>query len=296
MRVLICGGTGFLGRHIVNALVQQGHDPVVRSRHSDPALDFADLTKAEDWLAHLQSVEAVVNAVGALRDTPRQSLQTLHTDAPIALFDACAQVGLRRVVQVSALGVADSATRYASTKRAADEHLLALNQADRLNGVVVRPSIIFGAGGASTELFMSLAKLPALLLPQAMQSSHVQPVAVRDLAQVLAQLATGEAPSGIVNLGGPEPLTLGSLIASLRGQMGLSPAFTLNLPRWAAELSARVGDRISSLPWCTETLTLLQSHNVTDPQTLAKLLGRESVPPGRLYATLPESQNRARKS
>ena len=40
MRVLICGGTGFLGRHIVNALMQQGHDPVVRSRHSDPALDF----------------------------------------------------------------------------------------------------------------------------------------------------------------------------------------------------------------------------------------------------------------
>ncbi|MEX8194724.1 NAD-dependent epimerase/dehydratase family protein [Comamonas guangdongensis] len=296
MRVLICGGTGFLGRHIVNALVQQGHDPVVRSRHSDPALDFADLTQADDWLAHLQSVEAVVNAVGALRDTPRQSLQTLHTDAPIALFDACAQAGVQRVVQVSALGVADSATRYASTKRAADEHLLALNQAGRLNGVVVRPSIIFGAGGASTELFMSLAKLPALLLPQAMQSSHVQPVAVRDLAQVLAQLATSEAPSGVINIGGPEALTLGSLIASLRGQMGRSSALALTMPRWAAELSARVGDRISALPWCTETLTLLQSHNVTDPQTLAKLLGREGVPPGRLYATLPESQSRTRKS
>ena len=52
MRVLICGGTGFLGRHIVNALALQDHDPVVRSRHSSPALDFAQCITPEQWLAH----------------------------------------------------------------------------------------------------------------------------------------------------------------------------------------------------------------------------------------------------
>ena len=73
MRILICGGTGFLGRHIVNALMQQGHDPVVRSRHSDPALDFAKMDSAQDWLPHLQNVDAVINAVdkGALDCTIR---------------------------------------------------------------------------------------------------------------------------------------------------------------------------------------------------------------------------------
>lgn len=290
MRILICGGTGFLGRHIVNALIHADHDPVVRSRHSDPALDFAQATTVEAWLPHLQNVDAVVNAVGALRDTPAQSLDMLHTAAPMALFDACAQAGIRRVVQVSALGVDQGDTRYASTKRAADEHLLALNAAGRLHGVVVRPSVIFGAGGASTELFLALARLPVLLLPQAMRDSFIQPVAVRDLADVLARMAVHEAPAGVVNLGGPEPVALGGLIASLRTQMGLSPAMVGHLPQWASVASAKVGDRISTLPWCSETLALLQNSNVTDPQTLAGLLDRAPVPPQRLYATLPKER------
>ncbi|MEG0448176.1 MAG: NAD-dependent epimerase/dehydratase family protein, partial [Comamonas sp.] len=177
MRILICGGTGFLGRHIVNAVAQLEHDPVVLSRHSSPPLDFAQATSPEQWLPHLQGIDVVINAVGALRNRPGQDLQTLHTAAPMALFDACAQLGIQRVVQISALGVEQSETRYASTKRAADEHLLALGAAARLNPVVVRPSVIFGAGGASSKLFLNLAKLPALLLPQLMQDSFIQPVA-----------------------------------------------------------------------------------------------------------------------
>ena len=70
----------------------------------------------------------MINAVGVLRDSAGRPLQAMHADAPIALFDACAAAGVRRVVQISALGIAHSATRYASTKRAADEHLLALTE------------------------------------------------------------------------------------------------------------------------------------------------------------------------
>ncbi|WZB69924.1 NAD-dependent epimerase/dehydratase family protein [Achromobacter xylosoxidans] len=101
------------------------------------------------------------------RDRPARTPQAMHADAPIALFDACAAAGVRRVVQISALGIAHSATRYASTKRAADEHLLALTEQGRLNGCVLRPSVVFGAGGASSQLFLALARLPALLLPRA---------------------------------------------------------------------------------------------------------------------------------
>ena len=198
MRVLICGGTGFLGRHIVNALALLDHDPVVRSRHSSPALDFGKCITPESWLEHLQGIGAVINAVGALRDKPGQDLQTLHSLAPIALFDACAQAGVRRVVQVSALGAGQSGTQYASTKRAADEHLLALGRQALLKPVVVRPSIIFGAGGASSKLFLMLANLPLLPLPAVMRRAHIQPVAVRDLAEVLAKMAISDTPSGVV--------------------------------------------------------------------------------------------------
>ena len=63
MRVLICGGTGFLGKYIVSALTQLGHDPVVRSRHTSPALDFGKCITPESWLEHLQGIGAVINAV-----------------------------------------------------------------------------------------------------------------------------------------------------------------------------------------------------------------------------------------
>ena len=293
MRVLICGGTGFLGRHIINALMQQGHDPVVRSRHSTPALDFNACTQAEQWLEHLNGIDAVINAVGALRDKPGQDLQTLHTQAPVALFDACAQAGVRRVVQVSALGSGQSSTQYASTKRAADEHLLALGVQGLLNPVVVRPSIIFGAGGASSQLFLNLAKLPVLLLPQIMRSSQIQPVAVRDLAEVLAHMATSGSPCGMVEVGGPQPLSTEAFIASLRAQMGYDQASVHALPDWMSKGSARLGDQIAAMPWCSETMALLENDNVTDPQTLATLLGRAPVAPTAMLATLPKESRHA---
>lgn len=288
MRVLICGGTGFLGKHIVNALTQQGHDPVVRSRHTDPALNFAACTSAEQWLVHLQNIDAVINAVGALRDKPGQDLQTLHMKAPAALFDACAQAGVKRVVQVSALGVDKGDTMYATTKRAADDYLLALGALGQLNPVVVRPSIIFGGGGASSKLFILLANLSVLPLPPIMRSTQIQPVAVRDLAEVLAKLATTDQSSGIVEIGGPEAVTIEQFIASLRSQMHYGPAKVRLLPQWLSSASAKLGDQLPWMPWCSEAAALLEHDNITDPATLAKLLGKAPTDPRQMLATLPK--------
>ena len=69
MRILICGGSGFIGRHLVHAVLSAGHEAVVRSRHSQPALDFVSATAPAAWLEHLQDVDAVINAVGVLRDS-----------------------------------------------------------------------------------------------------------------------------------------------------------------------------------------------------------------------------------
>lgn len=292
MRVLICGGTGFLGRHIVNALAQQGHNPVVRSRHSDPALDFAKMASPQDWLPHLQNVDAVINAVGALRDKPGEDLKTLHMTAPAALFDACAQAGIRRVVQVSALGVDKGDTLYATTKRAADDYLLALGAQGVLDPVVVRPSIIFGGGGASSKLFLLLAGLPVLPLPRIMRDAFIQPVAVRDLAEVIATLATHSTQSGVVEIGGPQPVSVERFIASLRAQMNYGPARVRLLPAWISAASAKLGDRISWMPWCSEAMALLEHHNVTDPTTLEQLLGRAPVDIHQMLATLPKGARR----
>ena len=113
----------------------------------------------------LKGIDAVVNAVGVLRNTAARPIDAVHHHTPVALFEACRQAGVRHVVQISALGVQTGTTRYARTKRAADEHLLGLAAATNdstspLRGVVLRPSVVFGHGGARANLFLRLARLP----------------------------------------------------------------------------------------------------------------------------------------
>lgn len=278
LTVLICGGRGFIGRHVAQALREQGHR-VIEGGSRD--MDFTrDLSPAA-WLPRLQGVDAVINAVGVLRDSARRPMDAVHHRAPAALFQACAQAGVRRVIQVSALGVEGNATRYASTKRAADDALLQLIRQGRLDGTVLRPSIVFGRGGASSQLFMNLARLPLLVLPAAALRAQVQPVAVRDLAQACARLATQTGPE-LLQAVGPRPLVLADLIASLRQQTGHRPAPLLGLPGWLSTLSARVGDLLPFQPWCSETLALLQQDNTADPAPFQALLGRPGVDAGRL--------------
>ena len=115
MRILLVGASGFIGRHLARALLPR-HQVLWAARSppswSDPALhhvpvDLSRDTAADVWLPRIEGVDAVVNAAGLLRESGSQRFEAIHVQAPIALFDACAMRGVRRVVQVSALGADD---------------------------------------------------------------------------------------------------------------------------------------------------------------------------------------------
>ncbi|MBP7567125.1 MAG: NAD-dependent epimerase/dehydratase family protein [Burkholderiaceae bacterium] len=279
MRILVCGARGFIGRHIVQALEAAGHD-VVRgvsraARAGDVSMDFARDLSPEAWLPRLAGIEAVVNAVGILRGSARRPMQAVHAEAPAALFEACARAGVRRVIHISALGIDGNPTDYAQTKLAAERALLALNDAGRLDGVVLRPSIVFGPGGESSQLFLNLARLPWLLLPRAAIRARVQPVHVYELAEAVARLAgPARAMRGQLEGAGPEAVALAGFIASLRTQLGHRAPHVTALPDGLTQLSARMGDWVPITPWGTQALSLLTQDNVGDPGTLAQLLGR----------------------
>jgi uncharacterized protein YbjT (DUF2867 family) len=287
MNVLLCGGRGFLGRHIAAALVRAGHTVQSVSRHGRPAVDFTQATSAAYWHPLLNGVDAVVNAVGVLRDSTRAPMSAIHAAAPRALADACAHAGVRRVVHISALGIDGNPTRYASTKREADQHWLALTDSGQLDATVLRPSLVFGPEGDSTRLFLALARLPVLPLPRPVLRARVQPLHAGDLAEAVTRLVSAPSPCpGLLPLGGPSVLTLGHYIASLRAQLGQRPARMWPLPEALTWLSARLGDAIPLVPWCTETLSLLATDNVTDGQHLKQLLGRAPLAPERFVSTL----------
>ncbi|MDA8521764.1 NAD-dependent epimerase/dehydratase family protein [Acidovorax sp. NCPPB 4044] len=287
MQILLTGATGFIGRHLATRLRADGHTVLegVSPRHARPAtgqvaMDFARDIAARDWLPRLSGIDAVVNAVGVLRDSPSRPIDALHRDTPKALFDACAQAGVRRVVQISALGVDRSETRYARTKRAADTHLLGLagEASPPLTACVLRPSIVFGRGGASSALFMNLARLPVVVLPRPVLRAGVQPVAVQDLADAVAALL-GPAldRQGTIECAGPEAVSMAGLIASLRTQSGHGPAHVAPLPDLLSRWSARLGDQVPASPWCSESLELLGSDNTADAAPLQGLIGHPAV-------------------
>lgn len=285
-RVLLLGARGFIGRHLLPRLARQGFAVRSAGRSSTPRVDFAHMRSASQWLPVLQDVDVVINAVGILRSTGGNAIADVHQHSPMALFEACVQSGVRQIVQISALGVDGNETDYARTKRAADLHLLALAEKhDALRALIIRPSVVIGKGGASTQLFTRLAKLPVLLMPAPMLSHAIQPIAVGDLCDAIVQLILKER-TGIVELGGPEPLSMAALVASLRAQMGLRPARVHRLPDSITRLSARCGDLVSASPWSSASLELASHDNCCDPRTALALLGRASIAPAQLLASM----------
>ena len=293
MHILLTGSTGFIGHTLKAALERAGHTVRggVSPRRSalqpgQVAMDFAHDTSASAWLPRLEGIDAVVNAVGVLRDTRQRPIDAVHRDTPIALFDACAQAGVQRVVQISALGIDASSTRYSQTKLAAEAHLQQLAAQGKVRAAILRPSVVFGKGGDSSALFMNLARLPLALLPGPVLQARVQPVSVHDLAAaVVALLGPAIDQTGTIECTGPEALTMGAFIASLRQQLGQRPATVLRLPQPLTTLSARLGDAVPPSPWCSETLAMLGSDNVGNPAQFEQLLGRKGVHYSQLVAT-----------
>lgn len=293
MRILLTGSTGFVGQTLHAALTAAGHTVYggisprqIPSSALQVPMDFAHDTVPTFWLPRLEGIDAVVNAVGVLRDSRARPIAAIHRDTPIALFEACAQAGVRRVVQISALGIDGSTTQYANTKRAAEERLWVLAAQHKLEPVILRPSVVFGRGGDSSALFVNLARLPVVLLPGPVLDAQVQPVSVHDLAAaVVALLGPAQATVGMIECVGPEALRMGAFIASLRQQLGYGPAGVLRMPSWLTRLSARLGDAVPASPWCSETLAMLGTDNVGDAADFARLLGHEAVHYRQLVAT-----------
>ncbi len=303
MNILICGASGFMGRAIAAALEARGHRVLrgVRSanananpdfsassgfsahansspRPGEVPMDFTRDTAEAIWLPRLTGVDAVINAVGVLRDGPHTPMQAIHSAVPQALFNACARQGVRRVIHLSALSIASGDNPYARTKREAEAHLHALSAQGALQGVALQPSIVFGAGGAGSALFTALARWPVLALPPEAFSTRVQPVQLDELAQVVAALVEpAGALCGSLACVGPLGVPLADFIASLRQQRGQTPARVMRLPGALTRASARLGDAFPCTPWGTQALALLAQDNTADPLPFARLLGRPAT-------------------
>lgn len=309
MRVLITGATGFIGGAIARALLRQGHELVCAVR--DPsrlrlqeagegawravAMDLSRVPGAQDWQPHLGGVDAVINAVGIIREQAGQTFDALHHRAPAALFQAAAAAGVPTVIQVSALGADEGAhSRYHRTKKAADDALRALPVA----GAVLQPSIVYG-DSPGAAMFNLMATSPVLAMPQA-GGMQVQPVHVDDVVEgVLAVLRDPPRPVATVACVGPQPLSMGQYLRGLRAALGLPGAlpWVLPLPTPLFMATARVASVIPGSILDAETAGMLLRGNAAPAADFTRLLGRAPRGIDRFIAPadLPAARARLRR-
>ena len=278
MRILLTGATGFIGRAVALALQAHGHAVVrVQRRPGRPGedvvqADFAQAPSREWWLPRLAGIDAVINAVGILREQAGQTFAALHAQAPAELFRACAAAGVGAVVQVSALGAnARSRSGYHLSKKAADDVLRSLP----LRGAIVQPSLVYGQDGTSAGLFNKLAVAPVLPFPQGGRML-VQPVHIDDVVQGIVRLVESP-PHGIetVSFAGPRPIALRDYLGDLREAMGESRRqWIVPIPAGLFRLGAAAAGHVPGSMLDAETADMLLAGNATEDNGLARLLPR----------------------
>ena len=282
MRVLVCGATGCVGAAVASALRARGHEVVAgargavdgpRSLHVDYMLPVAP----EAWAQRLaaQRVEAVVNCVGILIPARGQSFERVHSQGPIELFRGAALAGVRRVIQVSALGVGHDAqslaTPYLHSKLLADDALAA----SAVDGAVLRPSLVYGPHSQSARLFATLASLPVISLP-GRGDQAVQPVHVFELAEAIARLVEQREPvRGVYEIGGPAVLGYRQMLAAYREAQGLGDAVWLPLPMPLMKLTALAAEALPQKVFSRDTMRMLERGSAVRANSLPALLGRE---------------------
>jgi len=272
MRVLLTGGTGFIGREIQRQLLASGHEvrAVVRRPDRIPktagleavAGDFSVDTEPSAWKERLEGIDAVVNAVGIIRERGASTFDTVQRKTPIALFDACAESGVRRVVQVSAMGASpDHGQPFLATKGVADEHLASL----QLDSVILRPSLVVGADGESARLFRGLAALPVVPIPGD-GSYRFNPLHVEDVGKAACVALEMETmPTGAFDLGGAQQVSLEGMLLALRQWLGeRASGPTLSIPLALMALPAWFGDLTGIGPIDSAQLSMLKDGAAAD--------------------------------
>jgi len=290
MRVLVTGAGGFIGAHIVAELARAGHDVVraVRRPASDCpntiACNMAVDTRVEDWLPRLQDIDAVVNAAGILRESGNNRFDTVHHAAPCALFQACEQSGIKRVIQISAIGDPNE-TDFIRSKHEGDRCLSTLS----VDWVVVRPSVVYAASGSygGTSLLRAMAATPLALFLPGNGQQRLQPLSATDLGQLVVRLAEGKGGSKqILEAVGPDVLTMEHYLRAFRQWLGIPLRRVVPVPLWVIRPLAWLGERFGRGPLGLTLYTMLQRGNVGQANAVQTLQSTAGFQPQALDQVL----------
>jgi uncharacterized protein YbjT (DUF2867 family) len=283
--VMVTGATGLIGSAVTARLISAGHNVFGVARNVKEAArrwpgaqwrtcDIARMTQSGLWVSYLDGVDVVVNCAGVLQDGPEDSTRGVHVDGIAALFAACEQTGVQRVVHFSAIGVdRKTPTEFSRTKLEGDRRLMACD----LNWIILRPSIVVGrpAYGGSA-LFRGLAALP--VLPVMPDTGLLQVVQLDDVVNTVLFFLAPDAPAHLaLDLAGPEQLPFTEVVRKYRCWFGWREPRLVRLPAWVAGVLYRLGDAAGRLGWRPPVRSTARREiirgAVGDPREWSRLTG-----------------------
>jgi NADH dehydrogenase len=274
-QVAVLGGTGFVGHAVCEHLVERSGGaggrivvPTRRLRHglalqSLPTVQLvqANVHDDRDLARVLAGCEAVVHLVAILHGSEAE-FERVHVQLPQRVAAACKAAGVRRVVHVSALGVApDAPSRYLRSKAAGEQ----VWRESGLDVTVLRPSVIFGARDRFLNLFAQLQAL-APFVPLGGAHARFQPVWVEDVAEAVVRCLDQPATIGqVFECAGPQQFTLADLVR-LAGRLSGHPRPVLPLPGALARLQALIMECLPGEPLMSrDNVDSMQVPNVATP-------------------------------
>lgn len=222
--VTIIGGSGFVGRYIARRMAKAGWRVRVAVRRPNDALFvrpygavgqvepvFCNIRDDASVRAVLLGADAVVNCVGVMGRNGKNTMQTVNDQGAARVARIAAELGVGRLVQISAIG-ADPAGRsvYARTKAAGEAGVVGAFPA----AVILRPSVIFGQEDGLFNRFAGMAGR-SLVLPLVGAGTKFQPVYVDDVAAAAEKAVTGDVAPGVYELGGPDVMSFREMMRAM---------------------------------------------------------------------------------
>lgn len=279
MKVLVTGGTGFVGREVLRQLCAAGHEPRVLARSVARArqrladipgvqeLHEGDVNGADSLDGAVTGCDAVIHLVGIISEARAITFERLHVEATRNVLAAAQASGVRRYVHMSALGTRpDAVSRYHQTKWAAEERV----RSSGLDWTIFRPSLIYGPEDQFVNVFASLSKWSPVLPLMGRPDALLQPVSVENVARCfVGALTRPESVGKTCDVCGVERLTLEQILDAIlaaTGRRRLKVRVPLALARaQAAAMEFVWGTLLGKPPPLNrDQLQMLQEDNVAD--------------------------------
>jgi len=295
--ICIVGGSGFVGRAIVDQAVKGGHRVTVACRHPQRARDLlvkgaklvrADVVDGRGLDEAVAGADVVIYLVGLLYERGRYTFQAAHVDGVERVLAACQRAGVKQFLHMSALGAGKvPESKYAVTKGKGE----ALVRQSGLNWTIFQPSVIYGAGDSFFNKFKRLTSvLP--FFPIISGDARLQPVWVKDVARAfVASVDNRQVAGQSYELGGPQSFMLIDLLKMLMRELGRK-RFLFAVPHYVALLMATFAQFAPKPPLTRDQLVLLKHESIVVGEPFPPIFGQpaalENVLPPSIRANQPE--------